>query len=405
MLCLQKIPKLPVTLGIVIILVVFFGAYLPILVQQFFYSLSLSIKELLMFVLPIIVFSLLFSSIVNMSMCVLQLILLLIPTLCLSNFTTTMVAYFVGNSILTNTSFDMVLSSAQHNLQPLWQFTIPRLIHNEWAMLSAFVLGAYCIIRGDSNKIEWKISQKLALVCSKLATNILQKAFIPIIPLFILGFILKLQYDGVLILLIHNYAFVFLTIVLTQISYVSFLYGVGSTFHISKWLQYIKTMLPAGITGFTTMSSAAAMPVTLIATEKNTSSLQIPRLVVPITVNIHLIGDCIAIPIMALAIMVSFGVGLPDFHTYLVFAGYFVLAKFAVAAVPGGGIIVMVPILERQLGFNAEMVSLITALYILLDSVTTSMNVMGNGAFSIIMKNIFVKFGSYTEQNSSIQRS
>ena len=79
------------------------------------------------------------------------------------------------------------------------------------------------------------------------------------------------------------------------------------------------------------------------------------------------------------------------------FACYFVLAKFAVAAVPGGGIIVMAPILAKQLGFTAEMVSLITALYIMLDCVTTAINVMGNGAFAVIMRNLFVKFGSYQE--------
>jgi Na+/H+-dicarboxylate symporter len=242
------------------------------------------------------------------------------------------------------------------------------------------------------------MSQKLAIFCSRFANFTLQKLFIPVIPLFILGFILKLQYDGVLVSLFCNYAFIFMAIFITQFTYIVFLYGVSSYFNIKQWVKYIKTMLPAGITGFTTMSSAATLPVTLLATEKNTESVHIPRLVVPITVNVHLIGDCIAIPILGLAIMRSFNLGLPDLHTYFIFACYFVLAKFAVAAVPGGGIIVMAPILERQLGFNSEMISLITALYIMLDPITTSVNVMGNGSFSIIMRNIFVRFGSYTDR-------
>jgi Na+/H+-dicarboxylate symporter len=77
----------------------------------------------------------------------------------------------------------------------------------------------------------------------------------------------------------------------------------------------------------------------------------------------------------------------PSFFVYGVFALYFVLAKFSVAAIPGGGILVMLPILEKYLGFNAEMMSLITALYILFDPVITCANVMGNGAFSMILGN------------------
>jgi Na+/H+-dicarboxylate symporter len=105
----------------------------------------------------------------------------------------------------------------------------------------------------------------------------------------------------------------------------------------------------------------------------------------PATVNIHLIGDCFAIPIFALAVMKSFGMAEPAFTSYLIFASYFVLAKFSVAAVPGGGILVMLPILETHLGFNGEMLSLITALYILFDPVITSANVFGNGGFAMVM--------------------
>ena len=68
---------------------------------------------------------------------------------------------------------------------------------------------------------------------------------------------------------------------------------------------------------------------------------------------------------------------------YLIFACYFVMAKFSVAAVPGGGILVMLPILERYLGFDATMLSLITALYILFDPIITCANVLGNGGFAM----------------------
>jgi Na+/H+-dicarboxylate symporter len=150
-------------------------------------------------------------------------------------------------------------------------------------------------------------------------------------------------------------------------------------------------MLPAVISGFTTMSSAASMPLTIIGVENNAKNKEVARVVVPSTVNIHLIGDCFAIPIFAYAILKSFGMSEPTLMNYLIFTFYFVLAKFSVAAIPGGGIIVMLPILERYLGFNAEMMSLITALYILFDPVITCANVLGNGAFALLIDRFSLK--------------
>lgn len=150
-------------------------------------------------------------------------------------------------------------------------------------------------------------------------------------------------------------------------------------------------MLPAAISGFSTMSSAASMPLTIIGVENNAKNKDVALSVVPATVNIHLVGDCFAIPIFAYAVLKSFGMAEPSLFNYLIFTFYFVLAKFSVAAIPGGGIIVMLPILEGYLGFNGEMMSLITALYILFDPVITCANVFGNGAFAKMIDRFVVK--------------
>ena len=140
--------------------------------------------------------------------------------------------------------------------------------------------------------------------------------------------------------------------------------------------------IPAAVSGFSTMSSAASMPLTIIGAENSAKNKDLARSVIPATVNIHLIGDCFAIPILAYAVLKSFGMTEPSLLSYLTFSLYFVIAKFSVAAIPGGGILVMLPILEAYLGFNAEMMSLITALYVLFDPVITCANVLGNGAFA-----------------------
>jgi Na+/H+-dicarboxylate symporter len=48
----------------------------------------------------------------------------------------------------------------------------------------------------------------------------------------------------------------------------------------------------------------------------------------------------------------------------------------------------MLPILEKYLGFNADMLGLITAIYIMFDPIITGCNVAGNGSFAIIFDKI-----------------
>ncbi|BDU61517.1 hypothetical protein HM2_06850 [Candidatus Rickettsia kotlanii] len=104
--------------------------------------------------------------------------------------------------------------------------------------------------------------------------------------------------------------------------------------------------MPVSIGGFSAMSSVISMPLSIIGAENNKA---LARTVVPITVNIHLVGDCFATPILAYAILKSYGLAEPTLFNYFIFTFYFILAKFLVAAIPGSAIIVMLPILEQYL--------------------------------------------------------
>jgi Na+/H+-dicarboxylate symporter len=189
-------------------------------------------------------------------------------------------------------------------------------------------------------------------------------------------------------MIIKDYTLILAIIALALFGYILLAYFLLSNGRAGEFLQSLKNMLPAAVSGFSTMSSAASMPLTIIGAENNAKNKDLVGSVIPATVNIHLIGDCFAIPIFAYAVLKNYGMPDPTLMSYLIFTCYFVLAKFSVAAIPGGGIIVMLPILEAYLGFNADMMSLITALYILFDPVITCANVLGNGAFAKLMDRV-----------------
>jgi Na+/H+-dicarboxylate symporter len=263
-------------------------------------------------------------------------------------------------------------------LEPIWTLNLPLLIQNDWALLLGVLLG----ILNSYKKFD--LISKLANRCGQISLFFLNRIFVPALPLFIFGFILKLSYDGLIFEIVKGNLVSVLSIVLVVMSYLVLLYGVAAKGSWPQFSFYLKNMFPPALTAFSTMSSAATLPLSIQAAEKNADHPDAARAIIPATVNIHLVGDSISIPMMAIMILHSFGMEFPAFTSYLIFAFYFVLSKFAVAGVPGGGILVMVPILEKYLGFTAEMSALITAFYILLDPLITTANVFGNNIFCVL---------------------
>jgi Na+/H+-dicarboxylate symporter len=365
----------------------FFGNLLPTSIQSFFYAISLTLKATLIFFLPFIIFSCIFSCLLSFKSDVFKFIIILLTCICLSGYVSTFIGYNVSKFALSG--FDKIqqtlVGNSANPLMPYWDFHFPTLISNNTALFSGFIAGLIF------SKFKNKYVQSFANKMREIVTLFLNKVFVPVLPLFALGFIIKLESDGVLAVIIKSYFPLVIAIIITETLYISVLYFIGAGFSPKKFISYAKNVLPAGMMAFSSMSSMAALPLTIQAAEKNTGQIDLSRTIAPATVNVHLVGDSIAVPMIALAIMATFGLSFPDLLTFFIFASYFVIAKFAVAGIPGGGIVVMIPILEKHLGFSPEMAGLITAIYILLDPLNTTANVLGNGAFTILSAKLFKK--------------
>lgn len=375
--------RLPITLLVIILFAILIGPLLPDAVQGVLYAISLTLKELLIFALPFIVFSLLLTSIVHLKQGAIRLILLLVPLMCISNFIAIWIAYFAGKGILQQASISVVTEISARTLEPTWDLSLPIWISTKYAMITSMVFGLL------STAYFPTTGQRVAHFCNKITVFILNRLVIPLLPLMILGFVVKMQYEDVLTTLMHNYAYIFTMVGVLQILYIFPWYIVLAKFKTKVWVEYLKNMVPPFITGFSTLSSAATMPFTLIATRKNVKDADIVNFVIPSTVNFHLIGDLLAMPIFAMALMISYGYPLPTMSQYLVFSLYYVVARFSAAAIPGGGAIVIWPLLISQFNFTADMLALVHTFNLVFDSMITSMNIMGNGAFAILFNKIY----------------
>ncbi len=59
--------------------------------------------------------------------------------------------------------------------------------------------------------------------------------------------------------------------------------------------------------------------------------------------------------------------------------------------VPGGAIMASLGVLQKMLDFNEQMLGLMIALYIAMDSFGTACNVTGDGAIAVIVNKMYKK--------------
>lgn len=378
--------SLPIRLLAVVGLAFFLAGNLSFEVVSWFYTISVFLKDILMVILPFVVFSYLAASIVNLQGKATLMIFGIFALVIVSNMLSVMTAYGAANFVLSNLgniSFKVATDGVLVN--PLWKMPNLVLLKADQAMLLGLVAGILC------NIFKMDIVGGVINGLKKISTKALSVLFIPFLPIYVFGFVLKIGFEGTLKTLATAYAPVFFLSLAVIHSYLFLAYLIGCNGDLKITFAAIKNMMPAWITGFSTMSSAATLPVTLECVEKNTNNQKLTHFVVPSTANIHMIGDGINITLTALALLVMSGAKMPNFLEFLPYLGAYIFTKFSGSGVPGGGMIILLPVVEQHLGLSPDLCSLVATLYILQDSLMTASNVAGNGALALIARNILKK--------------
>lgn len=396
--------KLPIQLLLSITAAFILGYLLDVFYVALFYSISSCFIELLIFVLPLMVFSFIFRALVNSKRGSLSLLLLIFAGVTVSNCLALITAYFFGQNFLPliglSHSPDFI-AKFNSDVSLLFTFKLPSIIGTEKALAFGIASGVIISFFKEDHPIK-KFSQKASTYLSQAIITFLQKIFMPLLPLYVFGFCLKLSYDQALAHLFQQFGKTFILSMVLVVGYICLLYFLGSGRDLKKTKLNIKSMLPAGLTGFSTMSSAATLPVTMICAEETTKDRNFTDLIIPSTANIHMLGDDLTIVMAAMTLLSIFGLPWPDLNAVLPFVLAFSLAKLSCVGVPGASILVILPVLQNHLGFTPEMISVLTTIYILQDSFGTAANVMGNGAFALIIQRIFyqrkITASDYSEQ-------
>ncbi len=374
--------SLPFLLIIMVLIIIIFGSYFPLSFKAFALSLSLLCKEIIIFILPFIIFSFVISGLMELESESFKLVAILIPLVCLSNFSGLWVSYMALSPVLNNSLVRISQLQPNQVLMPSFEFHLPIIIKNDYALLGAITIVFL------NNFIKSQLITSFSKKASIYANVALKKIILPILPIFVLGFIIKMQYEGTLSLMIKEYSLILLLLLVIAYGYMTTIM-VLLCGNLKSASVKIKNLLPSVCIGLFSMSSAAAIPTTIVASEKNLENNKIAKFVVSAAANMHLLGDCFAIPILACSLMISFGHHYPTPLEYLIFSLRGVLAKFAAAGIPGGSAIIFAPILMDTFGFSTEMVTAFTTIYLIFDPIATSTNVFGHGMFALLFEKVY----------------
>lgn len=375
------LPKvlLAIALGIV------FGLFVP----EWFTRIALTFNNIfgnfLNFVIPLLILGLVAPGIADLGskagrLLVITAALAYAFTL-FSGFGTFFTSLGVLPRLLGGTEMSAPGETAATPLQPFFTVEMPPLMGVMTALILAFVLGlgmAYI----HSDKLKGMMDDFKLII-----ERVISKVIIPLLPFYIFGIFLSMtqsgQVSGILGIFLKLIVIIFvMTVVLLLIQF-----SIAGLVARQNPLKMLRTMMTAYMTALGTQSSAATIPVTLAQTVKIGVRPEVAGFVVPLCATIHLSGSMMKIVACSLAVMMLSGLDV-SMGTYSGFILLLGITMIAAPGVPGGAIMAAIGLLESMLEFDENMIGLMIATYIAMDSFGTATNVTGDGAIAVIVNAI-----------------
>lgn len=246
------------------------------------------------------------------------------------------------------------------------------------ALVFAFCVGiAMTAVKSDT---MYKLATEFEGVIMKVVTSFV----IPLLPLFIFGMFLNLGMNDNMGATLTAFGKVLVLAVIMTILLLILQYLIAGAIAGVNPVTALRNMLPAYFTALGTSSSAATIPVTLKSTLNNKVDENVAGFVVPLCATIHLSGSMMKIGLYAFAVIYMAGMDI-SWGLSLGFILLLGIMMIAAPGVPGGAIMAATGLLASMLGFNDDMVALMIAAYIVIDSFGTAANVTGDGAIALVV--------------------
>lgn len=256
------------------------------------------------------------------------------------------------------------------------------------ALVLAFVLGLGMAFTGGETL------KKAMFDFRSIIYKVIAKVIIPLLPLYIFGIFLNMTISGQVVTVLEAFAKLIVLLFILTLIMLLLQFAIAGLVAKKNPFKMLKIMLPAYFTALGTSSSAATIPVTYRQVQLLGVREGVAGFTVPLCASIHMSGSTIKITTCAFAIILMTG-GQIEFWQ---FAGFICMLGVSIVAgpgVPGGAIMAALGVLQKMLGFNEQMLGLMIALYIAMDSFGTACNVTGDGAIAVIVDKLYPEKNNY----------
>lgn len=273
---------------------------------------------------------------------------------------------------------------AANSVKPYFSVDIPAIMPVMTALVFAFMTGlGIAFLKTDGLK-------NIALEFRTIIEKTIRVAILPVLPFYIFGIFMIMTVEGQVAEILQAFITVIAVIFILHIFILLLQYCIAACFNGGNPLRMLRTMLPAYFTALGTQSSAATIPVTLRQTIKMGVREDIAGFVVPLCATIHMSGSALKITACALTLLIMHNQPY-DAALFMHFVAMLGISIVAAPGIPGGSIMASLGILSGILGFDQQMLALMIALYIAMDSFGTACNVTGDGALAVILNRFFGK--------------
>lgn len=383
---MKKLGLLPRIL-IAIVLGIAIGYVSPLWFAEIMATFNAIFSQFLGFMIPMIIVGFVAPAIADIGGRAGKLLVVTAAIAYFATFFAGLLSYFTG--ILTFPSLiggeeGIALTESTLSIQPFFTIEMPPLMTVMTALVLAFMLGlGMAFLSGNALRRGFGEFRDIV-------SKTIDAAILPLLPIYIFGIFLNMTLEGQVGMILKCFMKIIVVIFILHVLILVIQYCVAALFAKKNPFWMLRTMMPAYFTALGTQSSAATIPVTLRQAIKMGVSEDIAGFVVPLCATIHMSGSTLKIVACALALMIMHNQP-HDLGLFCHFIGMLGITIIAAPGIPGGAIMASIGLLQSILGFDEQMVALMIALYIAMDSFGTACNVTGDGALAAIIDRLFSK--------------
>ena len=388
------VPKLIIA----IILGILIGRYAPLWFCRTVVTASNFFGTFLKFVIPLLILAFVTMGIADLSQGAGKLLLI---TVALSYFSTLLggtVSFLVSRnlfpSFMNAEALEKIAATAENSVESYFSLNIPPVLDTLSAVVLAFMLGlCLSVLKGKTIGMSLYNTMK---DFSGIVDTVLNKAIVPLLPLFICGTFVDMTRSGKTFTILGILWKVFLTVIILHLLFIFFQFLAAGAISGKNPFVLLKNQIPGYTAALGTQSSAATIPVNLKCAEADGVCEEIRNFVVPLCANIHMCGSMITITACATAVCLMNRIPIA-LNTLIPFIMTLGVAMVASPGAPGGAIMTALPFLGMIFGKeagdpNGPICAIMVALYITQDSFGTACNVSGDNAIGVIIDKIYNKW-------------